>query len=187
MQILESSQVKFCNVVKQVNNDLESFLGVAYQGKLFANVGAFSREDGQAAVKRGRELFLQSKGLIQCLVIEEQTGFTVWCQENDLQIVDENKLASDRIAQINLEQLVARMRNVGGLKIQDRRFRLTNYPRCFVGSEATQWIMDRLEIPEAEAVRLGQRLIDEKWLHHVLDEHDFKNEDLFYRFYWDEQ
>ena len=37
-----------------------------------------------------------------------------------------------------------------------------------------------------QAVRLGQRLIDEKFIHHVTDDHPFINDFFFYRFYWDE-
>jgi hypothetical protein len=187
MQILSSSQVKFCNVLKQGEDRENNFPGIAYQGKLFAKVDSFAKDAGTTAIKRGREVFLQNKGLLQCLVVEDQTGFTVWCQDNDLEIVDNSKSPADRIATIDLEQLVAKMRNVGGLKIQDRRYLLTNYRLCFVGSEAVQWMIETLQISEAEALRLGQRLIDEKWFHHVVDEHSFKNENLFYRFYWDEQ
>jgi hypothetical protein len=186
MQILNSSQVRFCNVVKQGEDSDDSFPGIAYQGKLFAKVDFFSKNDGQAAIKRGREIFLEHKGLRQSLVVEDQTGFAVWCQDPELQVVEDNK-SVDPIATINLEKLAARMRNVGGLKIKDRRYLLTNYKSCFVGTEAVQWMIDTLDISEEEAVRLGQRLIDEKWIHHVVDEHDFKNENLFYRFYWDEQ
>jgi predicted RNase H-like HicB family nuclease len=37
-----------------------------------------------------------------------------------------------------------------------------------------------------EALSMGQRLIDLSIAHHVADEHPFKNEKLFYRFYRDE-
>jgi hypothetical protein len=37
-----------------------------------------------------------------------------------------------------------------------------------------------------EALSIGQRLIDLSLAHHVVDEHPFKNEKLFYRFYRDE-
>lgn len=49
------------------------------------------------------------------------------------------------------------------------------------------WLRDNLGLSQAEAIALGQRLIEEKWIHHVTDDHQFKNEYLFYRFYMDEK
>ena len=37
-----------------------------------------------------------------------------------------------------------------------------------------------------EALSMGQQMIDLSLIHHVHDEHPFKNENLFYRFYRDE-
>ena len=79
------------------------------------------------------------------------------------------------------------MRNVGGIKIEDRRYKLKNYPKTFIGSEVVTWFKSELDISTEQAIRLGQRLVDEKIIHHVLDQHSFKNDLLFYRFYWDER
>lgn len=38
----------------------------------------------------------------------------------------------------------------------------------------------------AEAVRLGRRLVRARYIHHVVDGHDFADAVLFYRFYMDE-
>lgn len=43
------------------------------------------------------------------------------------------------------------------------------------------------EADKKQAVRLGQRLIDENLVHHVLDQHKFADDFLFYRFYWNEK
>jgi hypothetical protein len=37
-----------------------------------------------------------------------------------------------------------------------------------------------------EAILMGQLMVQQGIIHHVLDEHDFKDELLFYRFYLDE-
>lgn len=86
-----------------------------------------------------------------------------------------------------LERLVKQMRSDDGLIIQDRRFRLTVYPSCFVGSEAVTWLAKTQNATREAAVRIGQALVEQGIFHHVTDEHPFKDEYLFYRFYEDEQ
>ncbi|MDJ0649549.1 MAG: hypothetical protein QNJ60_12665 [Xenococcaceae cyanobacterium MO_188.B19] len=93
----------------------------------------------------------------------------------------------DIIANIEIEKVIEKMRNIGGIKIKNRRYKLRIYPNCFIGSEAVEWIVENLNLSTEQAIKLGQRLIDEKFIHHVLDRHDFQNEYLFYRFYWDEK
>ena len=78
------------------------------------------------------------------------------------------------------------MRGPKGLDICDRRFRTTLYPQCFVGQEAVNWIVKTQKATRDEAVKLGQVLLAKGVIHHVTDEHAFKDEYLFYRFYVDE-
>ena len=85
-----------------------------------------------------------------------------------------------------LEGLVKQMRSSGGLDIQKRRFRLGVYPSCFVGSEAVTWLAKTQNATREEAIRMGQALVEKGIFHHVTDEHPFKDEYLFYRFYEDE-
>ncbi len=87
---------------------------------------------------------------------------------------------------LDLDALVARMRGPDGVAIADRRHLLTQYTRCFVGSDAVEWLMRAQDLSRAEAVRLGQTLIERGILHHVLDEHPFRDGAFFYRFYADE-
>ncbi|MEM7064310.1 MAG: hypothetical protein AAF572_14235 [Cyanobacteria bacterium P01_B01_bin.77] len=86
----------------------------------------------------------------------------------------------------DLAQLVAQMRGTGGVVIKDRRYKLKIYPKCFVGSEAVQWLMLNFNLTLDDAIRIGQRMLERKIIHHVVDEQDFKNDYLFYRFYTDE-
>lgn len=91
-----------------------------------------------------------------------------------------------RLQDALLERLAQQMRSDGGLDIQDRRFRLTVYPKCFVGSEAVTWFAKTQNATREAAVRVGQALVEQGIFHHVTDEHPFKDEYLFYRFYEDE-
>nr|MDJ0600358.1 pleckstrin/ G-protein interacting- domain protein [Crocosphaera sp.] len=72
------------------------------------------------------------------------------------------------------------------VEIKDRRHRLKQYPKCFIGSDLVDWMIKNLSISSEQAVKIGQQLIDKKIIHHVHDQHDFENQYLFYRFYVDE-
>ena len=78
-------------------------------------------------------------------------------------------------------QLWQQMRSGGGLDVRDRIHRLRSYSQCFVGREAVDWLVRHQRVGREEAVRLGQRLAALGLIRHVLDEHDFKDADLFYR------
>ena len=57
---------------------------------------------------------------------------------------------------------------------------------CFVGAEAVEWLDARPGPVAHEAIQLGQRLVERGVIHHVLDEHPFRDGNFFYRFYADE-
>lgn len=59
---------------------------------------------------------------------------------------------------------------------------------CFIGSELVDWLVKTgIASNRVVATRIGQRLIDHHLIHHVCDDHGFKDEDLFYRFRCDEK
>jgi hypothetical protein len=94
-----------------------------------------------------------------------------------------------RVAQIpthwNIERFYSLVRSEGGFSVADRSYLGTKYSRCFVGSEAVEWIQTQGHTLN-EAMSMGQRLLELSLAHHVLDEHPFKDATLFYRFYRDE-
>ncbi|NES22470.1 MAG: mechanosensitive ion channel protein, partial [Symploca sp. SIO3E6] len=90
------------------------------------------------------------------------------------------------LERIDVDALIKQMRGEGGLEITDRKYRLKFYRNCFVGFEAVKWLMKTQKATQAEAIRLGQMLVEQKVIHHVEDQHDFKDGYLFYRFYLDE-
>ena len=180
MLVLKSEQVKYCKLTLQREGQVKTLPGVRYQNKSFVKGESFTKEQGQEAIKQARQMFLAQKAQGLLLVVEDENEFAIWHQD------DRAKLA-EVSSSIDLKELVAAMRNIGGIPIKDRQYHLKNYTRCFVGSEAVTWLSTHLKISKADAVRVGQRLVDEKWIHHVADEHSFQDAPLFYRFYWDEQ
>lgn len=89
---------------------------------------------------------------------------------------------------VELEEITVKLRNLGsGIVIKDRRYRLKLYPKCFIGSEAVKWMITTGYAPnDKAAIKLGQKLLDFGIIHHVKNEHNFKNDYLFYRFAEDE-
>jgi EAL domain-containing protein (putative c-di-GMP-specific phosphodiesterase class I) len=74
------------------------------------------------------------------------------------------------------------MRGPGGLEVRDRVWHARQWPRCFVGREAVDWIASQLGVNRATALRMGRRLAAFGLIRHVADEHDFRDARLFYRF-----
>lgn len=94
-----------------------------------------------------------------------------------------------RVAQLPTQWVIERfyslIRGDAGFAVANRNYLGNTYDACFVGTEAVEWIQAQGHTVN-EAISMGQRLIDLSLAHHVLDEHPFKNEKLYYRFYRDE-
>lgn len=110
--------------------------------------------------------------------------FLETCLRNYLVRLENNQLIN--LYDERIIKLVNDFRGNNGVKIKDRKYRLTTYSKCFIGLEAVKWMEKEYILSKSEAIRLGQELIDFKIIHHVTDDHDFKNDHLFYRFYIDE-
>lgn len=183
MLLLNADLVEYCQVMRLSGNVVETLSGVSYQEKLFTKVQEFPKDAKQEAIQEAKKLTLEHKGLLLILLLEEAEYYGIWQQNDQVKI---KELKNMPVSEIDLEELVGQMRNVGGIRIEDRRYKLKTYSRCFVGSEAVVWLMRNLKLSKQDAIRLGQRLIDAKWIHHVVDDHPFEDDYLFYRFYWDE-
>ncbi|NWR40807.1 PREX1 protein, partial [Regulus satrapa] len=71
--------------------------------------------------------------------------------------------------------------------IKDRRRKLSIVPKCFLGNEFVSWLTEIGEISKPEeGVNLGQALLENGIIHHVSDKHQFKNEQVMYRFRYDD-
>uniref|UniRef100_A0A672UEF0 Phosphatidylinositol-3,4,5-trisphosphate dependent Rac exchange factor 1 n=1 Tax=Strigops habroptila TaxID=2489341 RepID=A0A672UEF0_STRHB len=71
--------------------------------------------------------------------------------------------------------------------IKDRRRKLSTVPKCFLGNEFVSWLTEIGEISKPEeGVNLGQALLENGIIHHVSDKHQFKNEQVMYRFRYDD-
>jgi Domain found in Dishevelled, Egl-10, and Pleckstrin (DEP) len=93
---------------------------------------------------------------------------------------------ADVMSTINLDDVIATMRDRSQLAIEDRTYRGRTYAATFLGSDAVSMLKSRFRLSAGEAEAVGQSLIDLGLIHHVVDEHGFVDAEYFYRFYQDE-
>lgn len=67
--------------------------------------------------------------------------------------------------------------------IKDRRYHLKSYKSCFKGDELVTWFVENKHASSrVEASAIGCSLLMHGVIHHVVDDHNFKDEGMFYRF-----
>jgi len=84
-----------------------------------------------------------------------------------------------------LDEYEREMRKAG--LVADRRHNLLTYKNCFIGRELVDWLISRsIAFSRSEARMIGDRLFDAGRIRHVVDQHRFEDNYLFYRFLSDE-
>ena len=87
--------------------------------------------------------------------------------------------------ELELDELADEMREA--VDIRDRTYHLKTYEDCFTGTEATDWLVSSAAARDRDqAVMIGKVLVGAGYIHHVTRDHDFKDQELFYRFAADE-
>ncbi|MEM8672369.1 MAG: DEP domain-containing protein [Cyanobacteria bacterium P01_G01_bin.67] len=172
---------------------------------MFIREKAFPKEEMEIAIKECREEYLdhEERSKIATLLVKEKDSIGIWMQNNEYKsdivstsksnqqapktsVVSSSKKSKANLNRISLRQLAQEMRSEQGVEIKTRRHKLKLYQRCFVGKEAVDWIATKTKLSREDAVHLGQKMIDKGIFHHVLDNHPFQDEELFYRFNADE-
>lgn len=201
MFFLDHTQVQYC----KIKDRDKTISGLIYNNNLFIRERAFPKEEMEMAIKECREEYLdhEERSQIPTLLVKEKDSVSIWMQNNKYkpgiigtsnskQKVAATKTSSssskskNKLNRFSIRQLAQEMRSEEGVEIKTRRHKLKLYQRCFVGNEAVDWITERTKLSREDAITLGQKMIDKGLFHHVLDEHKFKDEELFYRFNADE-
>ncbi len=184
--LVKAQDVAYCQLVRQFGTTAEIVSGVRYQGNLFVQGNSYPHQQRQTAITEMRRSFLDPEPAIACLLVEETDRVTIWYEDRYIIKVVEG--SDDIVQHCNLAELVELLRKPGGIEIKNRSqsFRLPHL-RCFVGREAVTWISKKLEISREDTVKLGQRLVDEKWLKPITAERQsFQDNDCLYRFKLDD-
>jgi len=95
----------------------------------------------------------------------------------DNKIVDTSHLSLEEA-----QKLATKIQQEKVLETKDRWYRLKCYVQSFIGSKLVEYLCQTPNITEAEAISIGQDLLKYHLISHVCNEHDFKNDFLFYRF-----
>ncbi|MEO0012475.1 MAG: hypothetical protein RLZZ535_864 [Cyanobacteriota bacterium] len=196
MLFLDHTQVQYCKI--QSGNQILS--GLIYNKNLFIREKAFPKEEIEAAIKECREEYLdhEERSQIATLLVKGKNSVGIWMQNNKYQaniIPDSseqttakpqssvnNSLAKGNAQRISLRELASNMHSERGVEIKTRRHKLMLFQRCFLGNEAVDWIVAQVKVSREDALILGQKMLDKGIFQHVSNEHQFKDEPLFYRF-----
>ena len=196
MLFLDYTQVKYC---KLQEND-QDISGIIYNGSVFTRAKSFPKEELEAAIKECREEYLdhEERSQIPTLLIKGKKSIGIWMKSsrhqasdttpisNSVSDNDQNNSATNSsntdLSRISLKQLALDMRSSSGVEIKTRRHKIKLYQRCFLGNEAVDWIAKKVKVSRLDAMKLGQKMLDKGIFKHVSDEHQFKDEGLFYRF-----
>jgi len=90
------------------------------------------------------------------------------------------RIVGEQHTPVSLDGLVFALQGPDGVAIRNRWYHLRRYPRCFVASDAVTWLQEHLGVTRERAVRVGERLTALGQIEHVMEEHDFKDEHLFF-------
>ena len=197
MLFLDHTQVKYC----KIQGEDKTIPGLIYNDNLFIREKAFPKEEMEAAIKECREEYLdhEERSQIATLLVKGKTSIGIWMQNNKYKphIItssndskstsrspssSDNSHSSGNVQRISVRQLAIEMHSEQGVEIKTRRCKLKLYQRCFLGNEAVDWIVKKVKVSREDAVALGQKMIDKGIFQHVSNEHQFKDEQLFYRF-----
>mmetsp|Transcript_21277 Transcript_21277/g.30773 ORF Transcript_21277/g.30773 Transcript_21277/m.30773 type:complete len:665 (-) Transcript_21277:99-2093(-) len=103
-----------------------------------------------------------------------------------MQVISPEMTESVSSSDINILEVAAKLR--AHVDIRDRVYHFKTYEQCFIGEDAVRYmIADGIAGTKAEAVLIGNLLVDFGYIFHVTRDHNFKNEFLFYRFQDDER
>ncbi len=196
MLILDSAQVKYCQVSGEIENQQQTLSGLIYNNNVFIEVKSFPLAELEAAIKECREEYLdhEKRSQIATLLVKGSKNVGIWMQDNRYQPTGDTPAAKQtptsksntNLNRISIRQLALEMQQENGVTIKARRYRLKLYQRCFLGNEVVDWLVAKLKVSRSDAVKLGQKMIDKNIFRHVTNEHAFKDEPLFYRFCEDE-
>lgn len=183
MLILTADQVKSQPAFRRQNSKVEKLMAIAYREWLFIQGESYPAEEKTIAIQQTREKLDAGQ---MCILVrdEHHQKYVVCYQDQDLEPLSNQPLVTGN--QQELASLVKAIREAPGL-IKNNRHQLRVYPQSIVGTELVDWLCDYLHCSRQEAVEVGQSLIEQGWLHHAWDKHDFKDQGLFYRFYEDER
>lgn len=167
MLLLSAEQVRYCQVARRnQSGEVEVIPGIAYYGKLFVRGEIFPINQKMRAIEYSRQRFTEYEEQVYILIVEEADRLTLWYENTEVTrlATEEGKYFSDYISSIDLKQLVKKMHSPKGLPTKSKRRGFRTFRECFSAREAINWLEKDLQISRSDAIRLGNRLLQESWI-----------------------
>ena len=102
--------------------------------------------------------------------------------EPDTEVTVTTTIQKPQLTELELKTLAQRMKGDGGVDIKDHHYRANIFPNSFTGSAAVAWLIQTQDCTREGAIAIGQQLMVQNLIHHVLDQAPFQDGYLFYRF-----
>ena len=198
MLFLDYTQVQHC----KLRGKDKPVSGIIYNENIFVRAKAFPKEELEMAIKECREEYLdhEERSKIPTLLVKGKNSVGIWMQnqrfkqEDIIEILENDKSSASASStskssrssgnsnRLDIRKLASKMRSEAGVEIKTRRHKLKLYQRCFIGNEAVDWIVEQTKVSRMAAIKIGQTMLEKGLFHHVLEEHQFEDAHLFYRF-----
>ena len=202
MLFLDYTQVQHC----KLRGEDKLVLGIIYNDSIFVKAKAFPKEELEVAIKECREEYLdhEERSKVPTLLVKGKNSVGIWMQnqhfkqEDVVEILESDKLSASASSntksassrgnsnRLDVRKLGNKMRTEAGVEIKTRRHKLKLYQRCFLGNEAVDWIVEQTKVSRPAAIKIGQIMLEKGIFNHVLNESQFKDENILYRFKEDE-
>ena len=102
--------------------------------------------------------------------------------KNDTEIAVATTLQAPQLIDFDLKALAQQMQEEAGVAIKDYHYRENIFPNAFTGSDAVAWLIQTQDCTREIAIAIGQQLMAQNFIHHVLDQAPFQDGYVFYRF-----
>jgi len=89
MLILNHQEVIYCQVVRPKLGKFNKLPGLTYHHRLFCQVESYQIGEYKVAVNRARQIFDAAEQRLIFLLVEEPTGYSIWCEDSQLISVQE--------------------------------------------------------------------------------------------------
>lgn len=152
-----------------------------YLGKQFLEVPTSQVLDQARAIAFARSLDDKIEGKSLILVVTNQQQSKIWREAPHL-AKSLPVEAQELVAQFQIQDVALLMRSSPSLEQTNHRHHLRHYSGCFPGQAATQFLMTHYQLSQANALRLGQRLLNEHLIGAIGRQTLFTNSTMLYRF-----
>jgi Domain found in Dishevelled, Egl-10, and Pleckstrin (DEP) len=179
MLLLNESDTSTCYLCSEKQpNPLPA---LTYQDKQFLEVPSSQVLDQDRAIALARTLDDKTDGKLLILVITTEKQSKVWREAPHL-AQSQPVAAQELVSQFQLQDVALIMRSSPNLEQTNQRQGLRQYSGCFTGQAATQFLMTQYQLSQSNAIRLGQRLLNEHLIGPIGRQSLFTNGTLLYRF-----